>query len=300
MESLFFNTPEQRYQISTIYSQDSQYIKQVDISNGILFLDISIQSKQVVRELKNIDRMVMIVVVKRGELTIEDHISKGTIGIGAGNVSISVTSRQHLSLEASADSDIFILFVADFFLKRYLSFSDHEPIDFLYQRLQDKCSLEEIAHQPLDALSLYLIDKIIDTKDDIHMKSIRCMYRVMEFITHRFALLDMVDSQIDTDELDIASRARDHLLSSFITPPTIKELAHICATNESKLKIVFKKVYKSTIYRYIQKLRLEKANILLREENKTIGEIAHTVGYKHQGHFSKLFFEVYGVHPRDL
>jgi hypothetical protein len=75
------------------------------------------------------------------------------------------------------------------------------------------------------------------------MKSICCIYRVMEFIIHRFALLDMGRCSVgDTDELDIASRARDHLLSSFITPPTIKELAHICATSESKLKIAFKKV----------------------------------------------------------
>jgi AraC-like DNA-binding protein len=32
----------------------------------------------------------------------------------------------------------------------------------------------------------------------------------------------------------------------------------------------------------------------------TIGDIALTVGYKHQGHFSKLFFETYEVYPKDL
>ena len=60
----------------------------------------------------------------------------------------------------------------------------------------------------------------------------------------------------------------------------------MCATNESKLKKIFKKVYKTTIYGYIQKLRLEKANLLLKEQSLNIGEIAKEVGYKHQGHFS--------------
>jgi AraC-like DNA-binding protein len=110
----------------------------------------------------------------------------------------------------------------------------------------------------------------------------------------------MLDKDIDEEELAIASRAKSHLLSSFKNPPTIETLAHLCATNESKLKKVFKKVYKSTIYAYVQRLRLEEANLLLREECMTIGEVAKRVGYKHQGHFSKLFFETYGVYPKDL
>jgi AraC-like DNA-binding protein len=59
-------------------------------------------------------------------------------------------------------------------------------------------------------------------------------------------------------------------------------------------------VYVLTIYAYIQKLRLEKANILLKEDSLSIGEIAKKVGYKHQGHFSKLFFESYGIYPKEL
>ena len=132
------------------------------------------------------------------------------------------------------------------------------------------------------------------------MQSIRCMYRIMELITHRLSLLDMVDDEIDKHELELASRAKNQLLNSFANPPTIKILAHLCATNESKLKKVFKKVYKSTIYSYIQELRLKEANLLLREEQMSIGEIAKRVGYKHQGHFSTLFFETYGIYPKDL
>jgi AraC-like DNA-binding protein len=31
-----------------------------------------------------------------------------------------------------------------------------------------------------------------------------------------------------------------------------------------------------------------------------IGQISAKIGYKHQGHFSKKFFEYYGVYPKDL
>ena len=59
-------------------------------------------------------------------------------------------------------------------------------------------------------------------------------------------------------------------------------------------------MYHITIYGYVQKLRLEEANLLLKEKNLTIGEIAKKVGYRHQGHFSKLFFATYGVYPKAL
>ncbi len=288
MESLFFNTPNQRYKISET---------KVDISNGIFFYDISDKKPQNI-QLKNLDRMIMMVVVKHGTVTIENHTENKKRILKENSVTIYGSSRQDFTL--NVNGEVFILFIADFFLKRYLSFSANEPIDFLYEIIQNEVILKEINQQPIDALSLYLIEKIIHTKEDKNMQSIRCMHRVMEFITHRFSLLDMRDESIDKEELAIASRAKSHLLSSFQNPPTIEVLAHLCATNESKLKKVFKKVYKSTIYSYIQKLRLEEANLILREELMTIGEVAKRVGYKHQGHFSKLFFETYGVYPKDL
>jgi len=298
MESLFFNTPNQRYQISELFEKEEEYLRQVDISNGILFYDASLRKSRREIKLKSIDRMVMIVVVKSGELSIENHIDEKKESIKENKIVIYGSSRQEFTL--SLKGEIFILCIADFFLKRYLSFSSNEPIDFLYESIQEKVVLEELDTQPIDALSLYLIEKIVHTREERNMRSIRCMYRVIEFITHRFSLLDMVDEGIAQEELELASRAKSHLLSSFKTPPTIETLAHLCATNESKLKKVFKKVYKSTIYAYVQRLRLEEANLLLREELLTIGEIAKRVGYKHQGHFSKLFFETYGVYPKDL
>jgi AraC-like DNA-binding protein len=298
MESLFFNTPTQRYQRTELFKNPNEHLIKVDISNGIFFYDISLKNRTKTIKLKNIDRMIMIPVLKRGSLTIENHLGDKKYTIKENSVVIYCSSRQDFSLDI--DGEAFILFIADFFLKRYLSFSVNEPIDFLYEKIQGEVILEQINQQPIDALSLYIIEKILHIKEDKNMQSIRCMYRIMEFITHRLSLLDMVDDEIEKHELEIASRAKNQLLNSFVNPPTIKILAHLCATNESKLKKVFKKVYKSTIYRYIQNLRLKEANLLLREEQMSIGEIAKRVGYKHQGHFSTLFFETYGVYPKDL
>lgn len=121
-----------------------------------------------------------------------------------------------------------------------------------------------------------------------------------EKMIYRFYLLEMADMDIDKDELKIAMDAKEILLKDFANPPKIEYLAKLCATNKTKLNKVFQNVYKITIGNYIKKLRLEKANLLLQEQSLTIGEVAKEVGYLHQGNFSRLFFEKYHVHPKDL
>jgi AraC-like DNA-binding protein len=261
--------------------------KRVDISNGIIFLDIKTSCNLT---LKNLDRMVIVTVVNNGKLTISDLSTKSS------QSDIFCTSRQDFKIEAKGE--VFVLFIADFFLKRYLSELSSEPIDFLYEKIQKELTLELVDSHPTNALILYLIQKI--TKIDEDMKSLRCSHRVVEFMIHRFSLIDLLDKSHNKAELALAKRAKDILLKDCQNPPTIKELAHLCATNESKLKKVFKKVYKSTIYGYIQKLRLQRASLLLKDRELNIGQIAKMVGYKHQGHFSKLYFEAYGVYPKEL
>lgn len=303
MDSFFFNITDTRYKTTPLFQKDKEHITRVDISNGIVFFDINLlKNEDKVFPIKNLDRMIVISVVKNGEFCINDNIKKENFLSKKDEINVFCSSRQDFSLtiKKAEESNIFILFIADFFLKRYLSSNKNEPIDFLYNKIQGEVSLERINNQPIDALSLYIIDKIINSKQHNHMNSIRYEHNVMEFMIHRFSLFDMYDEDINEDELQLAKKAKAYLLKNYVNPPTIIALAHICATNESKLKVIFKKVYKMTIYTYIQKLKLEKANLLLKDKILNIGEIAKDVGYKHQGHFSKLFFETYGIYPKDL
>ncbi|KAB7884189.1 helix-turn-helix transcriptional regulator [Poseidonibacter ostreae] len=303
MDSFFFNLTDTKYKTTKLFEKKTEYITRVDISNSIVFFDINLtNNKDMKFPVKNLDRMLVISVIQDGEFSIHDNVKNKDFSSKKDDINIYCSSKQNfiLNIKESKESKIFILFIADFFLKRYLSFSKTEPIDFLYEKIQEDISLEQINSQPLDAFSLYIIDKIINSKQYPNMNSIRYEHNIIEFIIHRFTLLDMSDENINEEELQIAKRAKEHLLKNFVQAPTINILAHLCATNESKLKKIFKKVYKMTIYNYIQKLRLEKANLLLKDRVLNIGEIARDVGYKHQGHFSKLFFETYGIYPKDL
>ena len=293
MNSLFFNTPNQCYQITK-----KANIEQVDISNGLLFYDIELKESKKRIEFNYIDKMLFIVVVSKGELILESSDKKEQISTNSTATFININSNFRLNIKPN--SKIFILFIADFFLKRYLSFKENEPVDYIYNKMQKSIGVDKILNTPLDAFSLYLTDKIKKTKECANMQSIKCMYRCLEFIVHNLSILDIIDKSISQDEQQIAKRAKDILLKHYVDAPTIKELARECATNEFKLKKVFKKVYKTTIYSYIQRLRLERANLLLKEDSLSIKEVANSVGYTHAGYFAKLFFKTYGVYPKDI
>jgi len=302
MDSFFFNITDTKYKKEELFKAKEGYLNRVDISNGIVFLESKLvhYSQEVI--LKNLDRMLLFIMVKEGTFTLHDKLSGQKESVKKGEIALYVSSHQDmtLSMENSGNTDIFILCIADFFLKRYLSAGQNEIIDFLYHEIQKDVSLKIIDTQPIDALSLYIVEKILNVSSDERMQSIRAEHRVTEFMIHRFSLLDYFSEEIDTVSLELAAKAKAILLQNFISPPTIESLAHLCATNESKLKKVFKKVHQTTLHSYVQKLRLDEANILLKEEDLTIGQIAKKVGYKHQGHFSKLFFATYGVYPKAL
>jgi len=304
MDSFFFNVTDKCYKTTEIFKYQDQHATRVDISNGLVFFDIALSLKEEkTLKLKNLDRMNFIVSLGQGNCEIKDNLTNSHFSLTEHNTYLFATSRQdiEITIEPSQKSEIFILFIGDFFIKRYLSDNVDEPINFLYKKLQQEVSLELINETATDALSLYLIDKLVSAKNSEKMNSMISEHRAIEYMIHRFSMLDLqIPAEHSTEEIDIAAKAKEVILQNYKTPPSIKELAKLCGTNDFKLKKYFKKINQTTIYTYIQKLRLEKANLLLREHLMSVSEIANEVGYKHQGHFSAIFFKTYGVYPKDL
>ena len=95
-------------------------------------------------------------------------------------------------------------------------------------------------------------------------------------------------------------KAREILLKNMSNPPSIKELARICAINEFKLKRGFKQLFNATIYKTLQKERLKNAKDLLASQDINVSEAARIVGCKNLSHFSKIFKEQFDVLPNEL
>lgn len=81
-------------------------------------------------------------------------------------------------------------------------------------------------------------------------------------------------------------------------PPSISALSRMVALNEFKLKAGFKKIFNTTIYEYLRKLRTEKA-VELMKEDLTLEQICEKIGYKSMRGFSQAFIRCAGISPAE-
>jgi AraC-like DNA-binding protein len=102
-------------------------------------------------------------------------------------------------------------------------------------------------------------------------------------------------------DMENLRKGKQYIMDNLDTPlPSIKELAHICNTNEYKFKKGFKEFFGMTAFQYQKHERLRKAHILIEHSNKTILAIARAVGFKKGNHFAREFKKRYGYTPSQL
>ncbi len=176
-----------------------------------------------------------------------------------------------------------------------------ETIPKLMSNIENGSEPIAVAQTILDTINNKNADKRVYVENDSYkIFPLKDALTDDEQMIYRFYKLELQGMDIDKDDLKIAMDAKEILLREYVNPPKIAYLASLCATNKTKLQYAFKEVYRMTIPEYVKKLRLEKANVLLKEHSLTIGEVAKAVGYQHQGNFSKLFSQAYGISPKEL
>ncbi|WPQ61826.1 AraC family transcriptional regulator [Chitinophaga sancti] len=90
------------------------------------------------------------------------------------------------------------------------------------------------------------------------------------------------------------------LARSYQEPPSLEELANKAQLNEYKLKAGFKQLYGTSVLNYALNLRLEQAQQMIKDTDKTISEIAYELGYAHSQHFQRAFKKKFGITPNSF
>lgn len=93
----------------------------------------------------------------------------------------------------------------------------------------------------------------------------------------------------------------DYILNNLEKPlPSLRELAHQHGTNEFKLKIGFRQLYKTSVFRFQKEQRLKRAHSFILNSELSLNRISDICGFKSFPHFSKVFKQKYGYNPSDL
>jgi AraC-like DNA-binding protein len=91
---------------------------------------------------------------------------------------------------------------------------------------------------------------------------------------------------------------RQALLRDLSVPPVLRELAHLAAMSETKLKQLFKQTFGTPIYTYYQQARMEEAAFLLKHGRYSVAQAGYELGFSNLSHFSRLFEKHYGQNPK--
>lgn len=89
------------------------------------------------------------------------------------------------------------------------------------------------------------------------------------------------------------------ILKKLYSPCSLIDLAHQVGTNETYLKQHFKKVFGTTVFGYMQHVKMKKAQEMLLD-GKSVLEVANKMGYKHAAHFTRAFKKHVGYQPGKL
>ena len=100
------------------------------------------------------------------------------------------------------------------------------------------------------------------------------------------------------EQLERVHYAREILLRDLSNPPSLADLAQQVGLNDFILRQGFRQAFDTTVFGQLQAHRLEVAKQLLTEQDISVSEVAHRVGYASMSYFSRAFKRKFGIGPK--
>ncbi|MFD2556804.1 helix-turn-helix domain-containing protein [Sphingobacterium tabacisoli] len=108
------------------------------------------------------------------------------------------------------------------------------------------------------------------------------------------------DVKLSNRDIDCVRHAEKIISDHIDRPFTIEVLAKKVGINQTKLKIGFKNLFGTTVFGYLQELRMNRAKEYIHESELSIDEISQQCGYINVSSFSAAFKKYFGHSPSTL
>lgn len=93
------------------------------------------------------------------------------------------------------------------------------------------------------------------------------------------------------------AKVKDYINDRLDQPIRLAELAEVVALSSTYFSRLFKQSMGVAPYQYVIQCRVERANLLLRQGDLTLTEVARAVGFADQSHLARHFKRIMGVSP---
>jgi AraC-like DNA-binding protein len=237
------------------------------------------------------------------ELTIDDEkITEHNTTRHMSYLSSSLSSWSYKGSAGSHWRGVSIIFSKKW-LAGYLDINSTEEVLSAYLSLK----AGNISIEPLDAQYRQWLNTMWDTDPSDPLRVTIIQNRIMLMIERFFAhLIQKMQNPALCVSLAPEDLKRVMQIEYILTeniyqqPPPIQQLAKMTSVSESKLKKDFKTLFKSPIYEYYQKARMQVAREKLLTGDFSVKEVAMELGYANLSNFTVAFKKEFGVLPSHL
>ena len=143
---------------------------------------------------------------------------------------------------------------------------------------------------------LHLIHDEAQRREAGHVEMIRCYLIEILLLTMRH----LEDARVAATGHDIGALIVAYIAEHYVEPLTLQELAQRLNYSLPYLSKRFKADVGVSFVNYLQNYRVMQGCRLLSSSNKTISEIAETVGYRDVKFFSEMVKRITGLSPADF
>lgn len=210
----------------------------------------------------------------------------------------------HLNWHANEPLETFELGVSPQLMTNFLP-EEHPLYAIFHQSMEHNtpASLSK-EHLPLQAGISTILYDMLNCPLDGRYKQLYIKAKTMELLAIQLKQYEQMlgirqDANVRTlkkEDIDRMYLARDIIISNINSPCTLIDLAHQVGTNDAYLKSHFKLVFGTTVYGYLQGIKMTHARELL-AQGKNVSEVAYLSGYKHTAHFTRAFKKHFGFAP---
>lgn len=106
-----------------------------------------------------------------------------------------------------------------------------------------------------------------------------------------------LQTTINPADIEKLHGVKDHLNIHYLDNMSLRSLSRDFLLNEFKLKAGFKKLFGTTVFGYVQSLRMNHALTMMRNGGITVGEAASITGYLSDASFIRAFKQYHGYSP---
>lgn len=175
------------------------------------------------------------------------------------------------------------------------------------QAIFDGCNTIDYCHYGL--LSPVMDAAILQLLQCPYSGTLGLMYqesKAIELIAHKLAQIEISAKparetmKLRLDDVERVRFAREILARNLENPPRLFDLARTVGTSHTQLNQGFRRMYGTSVFGYLRKLRLDEARELLEKGRMNVTEAAIAVGYNSISSFTRAFSEQFGMNPKEF